>query len=279
MSEALDDSGPDLCPGNPGVAAAARFGFANGEKAWSEEVDLVELAAAVLEKHGHSVSRHKQWLGIPASGFVILPRLVDMRPTDKGSAHTTSTIQVHHPVLVPGGVFEYQHSFGNTAEESLRIGFDQWAKVDFVSFQDAALDKPRNCSFMVGTFPEKDGAPPRSRRAILGPVAHFMANPPPQPAVPGEGDEHSFCPCCLLTRTFPAHKQFFEGDGFFGLRFFAARNQNGEPQADCRVNGEDWEPGAEALREYVRTWPGTGYEFRKQYVILQTVDNPKGSPP
>jgi hypothetical protein len=278
MSGPSDDSGPPLCSGNPGIAAAAQFAFANGERTWSEEVDLVAVMAAVLEQRGHAVSRHKEWIELPARGFVILPRLVDMQPTDKGSARTTSTVQIHHPSLVPGGVFEYQHSFGDTVEQSLRNGFDQWAQVDFVPFLDAALDKPQACTFMVATFPEKDGAPPRCRRAILGPVAHFMANPPPEPVEPGKGDEHPFCACCLLTRTFPAHKQFFEGDGFFGLRFFAARDQNGTPQADCRVNGEDYTPGTEALREYVRTWPGTGYEFRKQYVILQTIDKPEEPP-
>jgi hypothetical protein len=39
------------------------------------------------------------------------------------------------------------------------------------------------------------------------------------------------------------------------------------------VNGEDWEKGAQALREYAKTWPPAGYEFRKQYVVLQTLAN------
>jgi hypothetical protein len=74
-----------------------------------------------------------------------------------------------------------------------------------------------------------------------------------------------------LTKSFEAFKELMEGSGFYGLRLFAAHDQNGVPQADCRVNGEDWEKGAEALRSYVTTWPGTAYEFRKQYVVLHTV--------
>ena len=42
--------------------------------------------------------------------------------------------------------------------------------------------------------------------------------------------------------------------------------------ADCRVNGDDFEPGAIALRAYATTWPDAGYEFRKQYVIFQPFD-------
>jgi hypothetical protein len=41
-------------------------------------------------------------------------------------------------------------------------------------------------------------------------------------------------------------------------------------QADCRVNGEDWSAGAEALRAYVTRWPDRGFEFRKQYVVIQS---------
>ena len=52
-------------------------------------------------------------------------------------------------------------------------------------------------------------------------------------------EEHPFCPCCLLTRSFEAFRGFMEGDGFYCLRLFAARDTEGVPQADCRVNGED----------------------------------------
>jgi hypothetical protein len=38
------------------------------------------------------------------------------------------------------------------------------------------------------------------------------------------------------------------------------------------VNGEDFEPGRAALAKWVEKWPSRGFEFRKQYVILQTVD-------
>ena len=74
-----------------------------------------------------------------------------------------------------------------------------------------------------------------------------------------------------MTKTFEAFRTFLEGDGFYGLRLFAARDAEGTPQADCRVNGEDWEKGAQRVGEYARSWPAAGYEFRKQYVVLQSV--------
>jgi hypothetical protein len=38
------------------------------------------------------------------------------------------------------------------------------------------------------------------------------------------------------------------------------------------VNGEDFEKGAQALRDHGATWPAAGYEFRKQYVVLQSIE-------
>jgi hypothetical protein len=57
--------------------------------------------------------------------------------------------------------------------------------------------------------------------------------------------------------------------GFYGIRLFAMRGSEGESEADCRVNGLDWEEGKQALVKYVNTWPDLGVEFRKQYIVLQ----------
>jgi hypothetical protein len=56
------------------------------------------------------------------------------------------------------------------------------------------------------------------------------------------------------------------------------RDQNRAAIADCRVNGEPFEEGKQALRRYVETWPDAGFEWRKQYVILQTFSAPPPIP-
>jgi hypothetical protein len=99
---------------------------------------------------------------------------------------------------------------------------------------------------------------------LFGPVAHQAAREAT------EEEEHPFCPCCLFTNTWDAYKPQIESDGVYGLRLYAARDTQGEVQADCRVNGQDWPAGAEALRAYVAQWPDRGFEFRKQYVVIQS---------
>jgi hypothetical protein len=189
---------------------------------------------------------------------------------DDGGVRTVTTMQTHHPTLSSDGVFEYQHSTGNSIADSTSKGIDQWVQTDFVVLLDALRPQPENCTAMEMEFPASDGKPARVRRAILGPVAHFMLKSPIE-LEENTPEEHPFCPCCMLTKSFEAFRDLIEGAGFYCLRLFAARDPEGVPQADCRVNGEDWERGAQALREYVTTWPPAGYEFRKQYVVLQSI--------
>jgi hypothetical protein len=262
---------PKPCPANPGIGVEAKVAFSTGERSWTEEVNLVNLSAEVFKQHDYSVVNEKTWLLHRDSGFMILPQLVGIHPLDSGGVRTVTTIQTNHPVLSPTGVFEYQHSAGDTIADSISKGFAQWLQTDFVPLLDALRPKPESCTTLEMVFPAKDGRPARSRRAVLGPVAHFMQNPPAD-AGDSTPEEHPFCPCCLLTKSFVAFRDFIEGDGLYCLRLFAARDAERIPQADCRVNGEDWEKGAQALREYANTWPAAGYEFRKQYVVLQSVE-------
>ncbi|MBO0756800.1 MAG: hypothetical protein J2P54_13145 [Bradyrhizobiaceae bacterium] len=275
------EAAPKLLPANPGISAAGEVGFSNGQKAWTEHYDVVTLMASVLRDLGHQIESEESWLVHPDSGFVLLPRLVQLTPLEDGGVATTTTLQTHHPALVPDGVFEYQHATGDNVEDSLRKGFDQWAKTSFVALLDALQPTPASCTSLRMTFPEKDGKLAYARRAVLGPVIHWAEHPEiyaksapgsGEDVEGGQGESHDFCPCCLLTRSFEAFKELFEDGGFYGLFLLALRDEKGVPRADCRVNGNDWEKGAEALRKYVTTWPEAGYEMRKQYVVLHTLE-------
>jgi hypothetical protein len=148
----------------------------------------------------------------------------------------------------------------------MRRGFEDWAELDFPVLMDAVRDQAELCASFEMTYPPLEGGAPRHRRALLGPVAHFLRG-----SAESGKEDHPFCPCCLLTNTFEAFRPFVEGDGFFAIRLVAVRDQTGAPQADCRVNGQDWETGAQALRDYVTRWSPSAYELRKLYVVLQNV--------
>jgi hypothetical protein len=74
----------------------------------------------------------------------------------------------------------------------------------------------------------------------------------------------------MFTKTMDAYKSLPASAGFYALRLYAARDSDGQPLADCRLNGEDYPAGKKALIEYAQTWKGAGVESRKQYVLVQT---------
>jgi hypothetical protein len=272
---------PELLPSNPGRGSGGKTSFVRGSRSWSEHFDLVALLASVLQTNGCDVLERTPALEIVSCGFLLLPQLVNLQPLDRGGVRTVSTIQFHHPKLVPGGSFEYQHATGDDLQGSFRSGFDQWAQIDLVTLLDSLREKPAKCTTLKLDCAREGGTAEISRRAVLGPFVHFKEGSKPADLGMPSRDEAAaessicngddFCPCCLLTRSFEAFKKQIQSDGFFGLRLYAARNQDSVPMADCRVNGEDWEDGAVALRKYASTWPRAGFEFRKQYVVLHSV--------
>jgi len=261
---------PTPLPSNPGKGFRGSITFTNGGRSWVEPFNLVGLLASSLAKLNHQVHREASWLVLENSALTLLPQIVEFKPSNEGGVQMTTTIQTNHPDLALEGVFEYQHSAGRNVEDSLLEGFTQWAKTDLIALIEALQPKPATCNVLEMDFPEKNGRPAHLQqfpRDISEQKSLHSAGASQRESCEG----HEFCPCCLLTNSFDVFKELLESDRFYGLRLFAMRNQSGNPQADCRVNGDDWEKGAEALRKYVGTWPTAGLEFRKQYVVLQTI--------
>ena len=227
--------------------------------------DVLQLAAGVMEQRGHRVTRHDGWLEHRDSGLAIRPHLVDCLHRSPRHVQSISTVAVRHPDVIPDGLFEYQHALGATLDEALRSGFEQWLQIDFLVLLDAVKERAEHCSALE--FKWENDVLARRRRALLGPIGHMAAHPAPA----ASEVEHPFCPCCLLTNTQAAFAPLIRSDDFFGIRLLAIRNDDGSAQADCRINGEDFRAGQQALCDYVQTWPQAGYEFRKQYVVLQTL--------
>lgn len=260
---------PPLCPGNPGQGWKGELEFEIGKRVWREPFDLVRIAADILMTRGLELTAYDSWIAL--GDFVLQPMLLSFRHEDDGSVRTSTTMNVRHPELLPDGLFEYQHSAGANGAESLKKGFEDWAKVDLPVLLDALRPEPEKRTVIKLEFPADAGRPARTRRVLLGGVASWAEHPAPTPA----GEEHPFCACCLVTRNMDAFKPHIEADGSFGIRVYAARSADGTPMADCRVNGEDYEPGMESLRAYVATWPGAGVEYRKQYVFIHTIPPPE----
>jgi len=244
---------PAPAPGNPGRGHIVRVAFSNAQRSWEESDDLTTSLAAALNALGHAASAKGDWVDLDG-GFSLVPRVVSVEPLDNAGVNTTTTIQVAHASLVPGGIFEYQHSSGADIRESLAKGFKDWAEYDLPVLLDAQRDKATLC--MVAEM-EPD------RRLVFGPPVHMAQK------TGGAPSEHEFCPCCLVTKNIDAFDDLLRDGKFHGIRLFVSRDAEGRIEADCRVNGVDRPEGAEALKRYAKSWPDRGLEYRRQYVCIQ----------
>jgi len=248
------DRPPSPAAENPGRGHTVRVAFHNAKKSWEETDDLAASLAATLNALGQKATVKRDWVELE-SGFALLPQVVSVDPMDDTGVNTTTTIQVTHPSLVPGGVFEYQRSSGTDIHDSFAKGFKDWAEYDLPVFLDAQRDKATLCMF-AEMQPD--------RRLVFGPPVHMAQKAGAAPS------EHDFCPCCLITKNIGAFENLVSDGKFHGIRLFVSRDAQGHVEADCRVNGVDWPEGTKALMRYAQSWPDRGSEYRRQYVCIQT---------
>jgi hypothetical protein len=254
---------------NPGRGHIVRVGFSNAQKSWEEDEDLAASLTATLKSLGHPAIARKDWVEL--GGFALLPQVVAVEPRDSSGVNTVSTIQITHGSLVPGGVFEYQHSTGNDIRESFAAGFKSWAEVDLPVFEDALRETAKDSMYMeMSPGREANSVLTADRRVVLGPPLQMVQHP----AAPTGGDD--FCPCCLFTQSIAAFDDLLKDRAFHAIRLFVLRDAQGEIEADCRVDGIDRPSAAAALVKYAKTWPDRGFEYRKQYVGIQTRPAPVG---
>lgn len=269
---------PVLSSANPGQGIRMEVGFSDDQGHQRDQVNLLDSLASTLRGRGIAFRQQGDWLQLSSNGLWLQPQfLAALHSAKRGGVQTSTTLQVCHETLLPLGSFEYQHANGDTVRESFSTGFENWARVDLVVFCDALAKKPESCSSMEMSFPPPPAAARRHRRVLLGPTAHMAARAAPKTVAPhatGAGENHPFCRCCLLTHSLEAFKPLLDSDGVHGVRLFAARDDNGVISTDCRVDGEDWVSGAQALKKYAESWPDRGFELRKQFVLMHSVDKP-----
>lgn len=254
---------PPLHPDNPGQGSVLLLRAEDGE-APDLHFDLVELLQEVLQEEG-VVARRRDEALVLDDGLLLQPRFLEVQGAD-GRVRSATTLQIDHPQLCPGGLFEYQHAGGADVRDALRNGFRNWTQMDRVALTAALQPDSDTCMTMRKTL--ADG---RERRIVLGPFSHFMSAPPEAGTAAAEEVE-KFCPCCLFSSVGETLMPLIESSGTVGLRLFASRSTDGA-MADCRVNGIDHPEAAEALRRYAAGWlPKGEFEFRKQYVVIHDLD-------
>jgi hypothetical protein len=142
-----------------------------------------------MERRGHAVATHGDWLQHRDSGIAIRPD--PLEPLALGSSVRSGVIvSMDHPRFPAGGLYEYQYAVADTESEAIGEGLDQWLQMDFTVLLDALRERPENCNAMEWQS-QPDESPEHVRRVLFGPVGHLVA----KPEVASADAEHPFCPC------------------------------------------------------------------------------------
>lgn len=254
---------PKISNNNPGLDDSAEFTFPNTEKPRIEKVNLVKCLSDVLKKNKIKYKTKKTWI-LLNNGLAVLPRIVSIKTGENEHISTITTLQINHADLIINGLFEYQTATGKHLYNSIYSGFHHWTITNLPVFIDAVNRQAAICSVMDLTFGQKT----KIRRAILGPITNETTDQ----SLNDNEDEHPFCPCCFLTQNFKSFQHLLKDNNLYGISFFASRDKHGKIHADCRINGVDYEIGKEALIQYAKNWKDAGAVFRKQYIVLQSLE-------
>ena len=226
---------------------------------------LLRLLAAALRSEGFEPVEEPGRLRLP-SGIGLQVEHLQTVELLHGNVRTATSIVASHATGFPHGLPEFQHSVSKTVENALFDGFVNWSRMDLVTLEDCLRDKPDDCTFMDMDVPAAGHEKHSTRRVVFGPTGHFVTAKAETPQA------HPFCPCCLFTQNFEAFRSLMQEGDTLGMRLFAARDDEGEVSADCRINGRDFPDAEEHLKAYARSWPKTpGMEFRKQYVVIRSL--------
>jgi hypothetical protein len=267
-------------PDNPGKSTVFDFKrykkSKRRSKAGGQAIDLVDLLSDVLLTYGQKAYREGNWLRLD-NGFWLLPQWVSSEVID-GSICTNTTVEIHHPTLIPSGFFDYQYVHSaNSITASFLTGLNEWGQTCAVPLFDSLLVEPKTSAQMVMGFPNdadvamsgSSSGKTRLRRLIFGPVVYFVAEAQKN-TTPLKDDEHDeYCPCCLLNRLKYVFMPFLNSDDYIVIQLRSSRDSDGDINVMCYVNGKEFDAGVDALTEDTKNWPPRGAENRHHFIIVQ----------
>lgn len=239
-------------------------------------VGILQQKGWDMELLNSEIEGHK-WIYVKNNGYYLLPQLIDLYYDENDKLNLSATIQIHHKELFPEGIFEY--IYPQTNENNIIDGlfslFKTWVDLDWETLCDCLnpTDKSKYMSAKI-SFDEENK---KVRQVYYGAVLSYPNIDIEDAKTKGIDVEpyiDEFCPCCLFTKSMEAFdNQIKDFNKNYAIRLFALKAPDGELDADCRVNGEEYPEAEKYLKEYAKTWKDCDIvKLRKQYVVIRNVE-------
>jgi len=254
------DGLPKVIATNPGMGTLLDYNHDALEVPFKETIDLVGILADYLKTRGRQIEVGGDWLKDTESGYFLLPQIMMIQPQPDAYL-TGTTIQINHDVVAQAGIFEFQYAIGANISESIQEGYRQWYESDYLPLLDVVSTSPA-----CVTIERQD----TDRRVILGQLLLLGLADDEAPRAENFApcSQSEFCNCCLYTKLMDSFDDIFHMKGLSCLRVLVGRGAEGEPIADCRLNGEEYPQGKAVLLSYAAQIPGTAPGTLKQYVVM-----------
>ncbi|BBM45643.1 DUF6348 family protein [Leptotrichia trevisanii] len=239
----------------------------------------------ILQNKGFDVeilndeTENNKWIYVKDNGYYLLPLLINFYYDENNELKMSATIQIHHKEIFPNGIFEYVYpqQKAENAIDGLFELFETWVDLDWLTLCDCLkFEKSEYMSMRIDLDKEKI----KSKHVFYGPVLsypNFDVEEAKSKGIDIDPYIDEFCPCCLFTNSMEAFdEQIKDTSQNYAIRLFAMKNPDGEIDADCRINGEEYPQAEKYLKNYTKTWKKCDImKFRKQYVIIRNVENRK----
>ena len=242
----------------------------------NSELFVAYILYGILEEKGWDVEllngkyESDKWIYVKDNGYYLFPLLINFSHDNDNGFKIFATIQIHHKEIFPDGIFEYiypQKQATNLADGLFDL-FNTWVDLDWETLDDCL--KLKNSKYMSMEIELEDVV----KHVFYGPVLSYPNVDVEKLKVKGiDPDPYidEFCPCCLFTNSMEAFDaQIKDTEKNYAVRLFATKNVNGEVEADCRINGEEYPQAEEYLKKYASTWKECDIiKIRKQYIIIR----------
>lgn len=242
---------------------------------------IVHALFGILQNRGWDVeildseTGNDKWIHVKDNDYYLFPALINFYSDENNELKISATIQIHHKEIFPNGIFEYvypQKKAENVIGGLFEL-FETWADLDWLTLCDCLkFEKSEFMSMRIDLNKEKTQA----RHIFYGSVLSYPNIDVEEAKSKGiDVDPYidEFCPCCLFTNSMEAFdKQIKDTSQNYAIRLFAMKNPDGEVDADCRINGEEYPQAENYLKKYAKTWKDCDImKMRKQYVIIRNV--------
>lgn len=242
-----------------------------------EQGAVGEILARVLKEAGFNAHPFGDMVLLP-SGLRLQAALLETHDLEalrvaEGRVATATRIVAYNDTCFPAGLPELQHATGTDAAQAIAAGFATWAKTALVTLEDVVRfglgAGVRDSTLLAISYPGPHAGDATAYQAILGPIVQVGADGRQASGAGLDMDEDELCPACMTTRIQDALCERLSPAGCSGIGLVAVRDAEGALAAECRINGERFEPGVARLLAYAQSWPARGFEYRQQYVVIR----------